>query len=296
MAPSVFEEGNKYAFFPSIGVGWNVHREPFLAGSDLISRLKLRASLGEVGEQGVPIYNSISSFNNVNAYFNENLVSGVLIGSLPSRNLTWETTRQIDVGIELGLWQDRIFVEAEYYRKTTEDLLLNRDLPGTAGGQQLQNVGSIRNQGIELSVRSFNLTRGDFSWETQLTLSANRNKVLDLGGDDFINLRNPTQQAGAGLRLIPGQPAPVFLGAIYLGTYRDRETIVADGAEGRAFIGSPRYQDQDGNGVINDLDYVVIGNPQPDFYGGIRNSFRYKEVSLDIFFQGSYGNDGCSTA
>lgn len=292
---SVFEDVNKYAFFPSIGVAWNIHREAFLEGSD-ISRLKLRASFGEVGEQGVPIYNSVASFSNVNAYFNENLVNGVQIGSLPSRNLTWETTRQFDVGVEVGLWQDRVFIEAEYYRKTTEDLLLNRDLPGTAGGQQLQNVGSIQNQGVEFSLRSFNVNSGDFTWETQVTISGNRNKVLDLGGDEFINLRNPTQQSGGGLRLIPGQPAPVFIGAIYLGTYRDQETIVADGAEGRAFIGSPRYQDQDGNGVINDLDFVVIGNPQPDFYGGIRNSFRYRDVSLDIFFQGAYGNDGFNAA
>jgi len=289
---SVFEEGNKYAFFPSVGLAWNVHSEDFLSGSGLISRLKLRASLGEVGEQGVPIYNSIARFSNVSAYFNESLVNGVLIGSLPSRDLTWETTRQIDVGVELGLWQDRLFMEVDYYRKTTEDLLLNRDLPGTAGNRQLQNIGSIRNQGIEVAIRSFNISNGDFSWETQLTLSANRNKVLDLGGDEFINLRQPNGQAGAGVRLIPGQPAPVFVGAIYLGTYKDRETIVADGAEGRAFLGSPRYLDRDGNGVINDLDYVIIGNPQADLFGGIRNSFNYKGLSLDVFFQGSYGNDG----
>ncbi|MCP9236689.1 TonB-dependent receptor [Lewinella sp. JB7] len=289
---SVFEDGNKYAFFPSVGVAWNVHSEPFLSESNVVSRLKIRGSFGEVGEQGVPIYNSIARFNNVNAYFNETLVNGVLIGSLPSRNLTWETTQQLDLGFELGLWQDRIFLEADYYRKTTEDLLLNRDLPGTAGGSQLQNVGSIRNEGVEFSLRSFNISNGDFSWETQLTVSANRNEVLDLGGDEFINLRQPTNQGGSGVRLIPGQPAPVFVGAVYLGTYKDKETIVADGFEGRAFIGGPRYLDQDGNGVINDLDYVVIGNPQPDFYGGIRNTFSYKDFSLDIFFQGSYGNEG----
>ncbi|NJB86053.1 TonB-linked SusC/RagA family outer membrane protein [Lewinella marina] len=289
---SVFEPGNKYAFFPSVGAAWNVHNEDFLSESNLVSRLKIRGSFGEVGEQGVPIYNSIARFNNVNAYFNETLVNGVLIGSLPSRNLTWETTRQFDLGFELGLWEDRVFVEADYYNKTTEDLLLNRDLPGTAGGSQLQNVGSIRNRGVELAVRSFNVSNRNFSWETQLSLSANRNEVLDLGGDEFINLRQPTNQGGAGIRLIPGQPAPVYVGAVYLGTYKDAETIAADGFEGRAFIGGPRYLDQDGNGVINDLDYVVIGNPQPDFYGGIRNTFQFNDLTLDVFFQGSYGNDG----
>ena len=289
---SVFEEGNKYAFFPSVGLAWNVHNEAFLADSRLISRLKLRTSIGEVGEQGVPVYNSIARFNNVNAYFNETLVNGVLIGQLPSRNLTWETTRQIDLGMELGLWEDRVFVELDLYRKTTEDLLLNRDLPGTAGGSQLQNVGSIRNEGIEVAIRSFNINRGKFKWETELTLSSNRNEVLDLGGDDFIDLRNPTQQAGPGVRLIPGQPAPVFIGAVYLGTYKDRETIVADGAEGRAFLGSPRYLDVDGNGVINQQDYLILGNPQPDFFGGLRNAFTYGSLSLEVFLQYSYGNEG----
>lgn len=288
---SVFETGNKYAFFPSVGVAWNAHRESFLTGSDLISRLKLKASLGEVGEQGVSPYNSIASFNNQNTYFNENLANAVIIGSLPSRNLTWETTRQLDLGLELGLWQDRVFVEFDYYRKTTEDLLLNRDLPGTAGGSQLQNVGSIQNQGIELAIRSFNVSKPGFTWETQLTLSRNSNEVLELGGDDFINLRQPTNQGGSGVRLIPGQPAPVFVGAIYLGTYRTAEEIEADGLTGRAFIGGPRYQDMDENGVINDEDFVIIGNPQPDVYGGIRNTFTMGNFNLDIFFQGALGND-----
>ncbi|TXF88050.1 TonB-dependent receptor [Neolewinella aurantiaca] len=288
---SVFETGNKYAFFPSVGAAWNAHREPFLVNSRLVSRLKLKASLGEVGEQGVNPYNSVASFNNQNAYFNETLLNAVIIGSLPSRDLTWETTRQLDLGLELGLWQDRIFFEFDYYRKTTEDLLLARDLPGTAGGSQLQNVGSIRNEGIEIALRSFNVSKSNFTWETQLTLSTNQNEVLELGGDDFIDLRQPTNQGGSGVRLIPGQPAPVFVGAVYLGTYRSAEEIEADGQTGRAFIGSPRYEDMDGNGVINEEDFVVIGSPQPDLYGGIRNTFTMGNFNLDIFFQGSLGND-----
>lgn len=288
---SVFEDGNKYSFFPSIGAAWNVHNEDFLANAKVVSRLKVRASIGEVGEQGVPIYNSIARFNNVNAYFNETLVNGVLIGALPSKDLSWETTRQLDLGIEMGLWQDRLTVELDLYKKTTEDLLLQRDLPNTAGGSQLQNIGSIENKGLELNIRSYNVTTPNFSWETQLTLSANRNKVLDLGGDEFINLRQPTNQGGNGTRLIPGYPVPVFVGATYLGTYKDTETIVADGREGVSFLGSPRYEDLDGNGVINDEDYVVIGNPQPDFYGGIRNTFSFKNFTVDIFLQGTYGND-----
>ncbi len=288
---SVFEDGNKYSFFPSVGAAWNLHNETFMESLEAVSRLKIRASVGEVGEQGVPIYNSIARFNNVNAYFNETLVNGVLIGALPSKDLSWETTRQIDLGVELGLWEDRLTVELDVYHKKTEDLLLQRDLPNTAGGSQLQNVGAIENKGLELGIRSFNISNGKFSWQTQLTLSANRNEVLDLGGDEFINLRQPTNQGGNGTRLVPGYPVPVFVGAVYLGTYKNSEDIVADGREGVSFLGSPRYVDMDGNGVINAEDYVVIGNPQPDFYGGIRNTFSFKNFTLDIFLQGTYGND-----
>ncbi len=288
---SVFEEGNKYGFFPSVGVAWNLHNESFFANQNLISRLKFRASYGEVGEQGVGIYNSIAKFNNVNAYFNETLVNGVLIGALPSKDLSWETTRQVDIGFEVGLLNDRFSLELDYYDKQTVDLLLNRELPNTAGGSQLQNIGEVQNRGFELSLRSFNISRSSFTWETQLTVSANRNKVLDLGGDEFINLRQPTNQGGPGTRLIVGETMPVFIGATYLGTYRSTEDIVADGREGLSFLGSPRYVDVDGNGVINDLDYTVIGSPQPDFYGGIRNVIRYKDFTLDIYLQGTYGNE-----
>ncbi|GLR17166.1 SusC/RagA family TonB-linked outer membrane protein [Portibacter lacus] len=288
---SVFEDGNKYAFFPSVGFAWNIHEESFLSGNNAINRLKFRGSIGQVGQQGVGVYNSIAKFNNTNTYFNETLVNGVLIGSLPSKDLSWETTEQIDLGLELGLFQDRIIMELDWYQKTTKDLLLSKPLPNTAGGTQLQNIGSIQNRGLEFSLRSFNLAKGDFKWESQLTLSGNRNVVLELGGDEFINLRQPTNQGGNGVRLIPGYGVPVFVGATYLGTYKTTAEIDEDGTKGKSFLGSPRYVDVDGNGVINSEDFVVIGSPEPTFYGGFRNTFSYKGLSLDVFLQGVYGND-----
>lgn len=288
---SVFEDGNKYAFFPSLGFAWNIHEEAFLDQLDIINRLKFRGSIGQVGQQGVGVYNSIATFNNTNTYFNESIANAVLIGSLPSRDLSWETTEQIDLGLEVGILQDRFLVEIDWYQKVTKDLLLSKPLPNTAGGTQLQNIGSIRNRGLEFSLRSFNISQGDLRWETQLTVSGNRNIILELGGDEFINLRQPTNQGGSGVRLVPGYSVPVFVGATYLGTYKTQEEIDADGTNGRSFLGGPRYEDLDGNGVINDEDFVIIGNPQPDFYGGLRNTISYKGLSLDIFLQGTYGNE-----
>lgn len=288
---SVFEEGNKYAFFPSVGLAWNADKEEFFENIDAVSLLKIRGSYGIVGEQGVSAYNSLATFDNTSTYFNTTLVSGVLIGDLPSSDLTWETTKQWDFGLEVGFLNNRFSGEIDLYKKTTEDLLLSRDLPGTAGGTQLQNVGSIENKGFEFSVTSVNISKPSFSWETTLTISGNRNKVLDLGGDDYINLSNPFNQGGNALRLIPGEAAPVFIGARYLGTYKTRDEIIEDGRFGQSFLGGPRYEDLDGNSAINDEDKVVVGSPQPDFYGGLRNTVNYKGFSFDCFFQFSYGNE-----
>jgi TonB-linked SusC/RagA family outer membrane protein len=287
---SVFEAGSKYAFFPSVGLAWNVDKENFMADISTISMLKVRSSYGIVGEQGVSPYNSLAKFNNSATYFNETLVPAVLIGGLPSKDLTWETTKQFDLGIEIGILNNRYSFEADFYKKTTEDLLLARDLPGTAGGTQLQNVGSIQNKGMEVKINSVNISRRNFSWETTLTVSANRNKVLDLGGDEYINLSNPFNQGGQASRAIVGETMPSFIGATYLGTYKTQQEIIDDGRVGVSFLGGPRYVDLDGNSVINDEDKIVIGSPEPDFYGGLNNTLNYKGFSFGMFFQFSYGN------
>jgi TonB-linked SusC/RagA family outer membrane protein len=288
---SVFETGKKYAFFPSVGMAWNADKEGFIEDIDAISMLKVRGSYGTVGEQGVGTYNSLAKFNSSQTYFNETLVPAVLIGGLPSKDLTWESTTQIDLGLEVGFLNNRFSLETDFYKKITEDLLLAKDLPGTAGGTQLQNVGSVENKGVEVSINSVNISKRDFSWETTLTISANRSKVLELGGEEYINLDQAGQQAGAGMRLIPGEIFPAFVGATYLGTYKTEQEIIDDGRVGVSFLGGPRYIDLDGNSVINDEDKIVIGSPQPDFYGGLRNTLNYKGITFDAFFQFSYGND-----
>ena len=287
---SVFESGNKYAFFPSVGAAWNIHKESFMANVDAISSLKVRGSFGIVGEQGVGEYNSLARLNNTGTYFNETLVPGVKLGRLPSQDLKWEKTRQLDLGIEVSFLKNRFTLELDWYKKVTEDLLLSRELPETAGGTQLQNVGSIGNKGFELQINSANISKKDFSWETTLTISANRNKVLDLGGVDFINLTTPGD-IGAGLRAIVGETMPTFVGSTYLGTYKTQQEIIDDDRVGRSFIGGPRFEDLDGNGQINDLDVVPIGSPQPDFYGGLNNTITYKGFSFGMFWQFSSGNE-----
>ncbi len=289
---SVFETGNKYAFFPSVGVAWNVDEENFIADSKVINRFKVRGSYGIVGEQGVDAYNSIATYANTTTVFNGSLVNGVLVGEVPSSGLTWETTKQLDLGLELALFDHRLTFEADYYKKTTEDLLLSVALSGQVGANstsQLQNLGSVENSGFEFSVNTINVQNENFTWESNLSISSNKSEILELDGQEYISLQSTGNQGGNSARLIVGEALPTFVGARYLGTYKTADEIIADGREGRSFIGGPRYEDVNGDSNINDEDFVVLGSPVPEFYGGFRNTFTYKNLSLDLFFHGSYG-------
>nr|WP_299346293.1 TonB-dependent receptor [Allomuricauda sp.] len=286
---SVFEDGNKYSFFPSVGVAWNVDEENFMTDLEAINRLKFRGSYGIVGEQGVSPYNSFNLFDPEFNYFNEVLVPAVILDDPATNDLTWETTKQLDLGLEIGLLNNRISIEAGYYKRTTEDLLLFRDLPNTAGNRVLENVGSVENRGFEFLLDTRNISNDNFSWNTTFTLTSNDSEVLDIGDEEFIDIQSTGNQGGPSARLIPGEAFPAFVGAEYLGTYKDPQEIIDDNAVGRAFLGSPRYRDVNEDGTINQEDFSVIGSPQPDFFGGLRNTFSWKGLNLDVFFQYSFG-------
>ncbi|MBT9188795.1 SusC/RagA family TonB-linked outer membrane protein [Zobellia russellii] len=289
---SVFETGNKYAFFPSIGAAWNVDEEEFMADSNVIDRFKLRGSYGIVGEQGVAAYNSLATYSNTTTVFNGSLINGVVVGDVPSSGLSWETTKQLDLGLELGFFNHRISFEADYYNKTTDDLLLAVALSGQVGANsttQLQNLGSVRNSGFEFGLNTVNVENENFQWESNLSISSNKSEILELDGQEYISLQSTGNQGGNSARLIVGEALPTFVGAKYLGTYKSADEIIADGREGRSFIGGPRYEDLNGDSNINDEDFVVLGSPIPEFYGGFRNTFTYKDLTLDVFFHGSYG-------
>ena len=289
---SVFEPGNKYAFFPAVSAAWNIDEESFMDNVNFINRLKIRTGYGEFGEQGVPVNNSFDIFNPVFNYFNENLLPGVILDRPASDGLTWETTGAFDVGLEVGLFNNRVNFEAGFYRKVTRDLLLNKDISAIGSNLPiLDNVGSVQNQGFEFGLNTVNISNEDFQWTSSLNISFNRSEVLELADEDFIPLQSTGNQGGSSAALVVGQPFPVFVGAQYLGTYQDPQQIIDDGREGVSFLGSPRFTDLDGNGVINNQDAFILGSPEPDFFGGFRNTFTYKGITLDVFFHGSYGGE-----
>lgn len=289
---SRFAPGNKYSFFPSAAFAWRLIEEDFIQSMDLFSNLKLRASYGLSGSQAIDSYRTLAVLNAANTAFGNTIKPGVILGRPENPDLQWETTRQLDVGLEMGFFNNRLAVELDYYQKTTEDLLLNAQLPRQTGFvSKLQNIGQVENKGLELMINSINVTGGDLKWSTTLTISGNRNKVVDLGGVDFINLVTPAQQGGTGARLIVGESVPVFTGVNYLGTWKSQEEIDAAGLGGNHDVGGPRFEDTNGDGEVNEDDFIVLGNPQPDFYFGIGNTITYKNFELDFFFQGTQGNE-----
>ena len=284
---------NQYAFFPSAAFAWRMGDEEFFRNLNVFDELKLRTSFGRSGSQAIDSYSTLAVLNPGTVIFNGSQAIGVRRDRPANPDLRWETTSQFDIGLEAGFFGNRLFVEVDYYYKKTVDLLLNREIPRQTGfSQRLENIGSLQNQGIELLVRSVNLDRNDFKWSTTLTLSGNRSRVLDLGGVDEINIHF-LDQGGPAARLIVGEPVGVFTGLEYLGTWQSQEELNQFRYSGlRAVVGGPRFNDTNGDGMIsfND-DFEIIGNPEPVLFGGINNSIQWKNFSLDIFLQGTFGND-----
>lgn len=290
---SRFAEGNKYGFFPSGAIAWKLSEEPFIQNLNIFDALKLRASYGISGSQAIPSFRTLALLNNSNTTFNGTEQAGVTLGRPANPDLTWETTEQLDIGLEAGFLKGRLTFELDFYRKETRDLLLNVQIPRQTGFvSQLQNLGELRNTGLELLVNGINIAKPEFTWSTTLTMSGNRNEVLDLGGVDLIDIVDPsaTGQGGIGSRLIVGEPAPVFVGVPYLGTWKSQEEIDASG-QVEQDVGGPRFGDTNNDGQITEDDFIIIGNPQPDFIYGLQNVLTWKNLSLNFFFQGTVGND-----
>lgn len=283
---------NAYAFFPSAAFAWKLSQEPFIQNLNVFDNLKLRTSYGSAGKESIGPYNTLAVLNSNTVIFNNQQAIGIVTGRPENAELKWETTDQFDIGLEMGFFGGRLNMEFDYYYKKTRDLLLERLIPRVTGfTTKLENIGAVSNQGMEFMLNSVNVNKGNFQWETTFTLAGNRSKVLDLGGVDEIVIYS-LEQGGPGAKLIVGEPVGVFTGVQYLGTYKSEAEIDADGNLGtRQVIGGPRFNDTNGDGTLNNDDHEILGNPEPLFYGGINNMIRYKNFSLELFFQGTYGND-----
>lgn len=291
---SKFGEGNKYGFFPSIALSWRISDEAFLTHSSLISDLKLRTSYGLVGNEGIPAYRSLGLLEVTEAYFGEKeIAKGVGPSTLENKKLRWETTGQLDIGLDLGLFDNRISVTTDAYMKETTDLLLNAPVPYVSGfAFAYTNIGTLINQGLEFSVNSFN-TVNEFQWKTNFTIGFNRNEITKLTGQDDEGLVGQNILGINGwTRITEGQPIGTFYGYESEGIIQlDEKRYIPAFLNYDPKYGDRKYVDQDDNGILDEADKIILGNANPDFSFGMGNSFEYKGFSLNIFLQGVYGNE-----
>ncbi len=285
---------NRWGYFPSIGLSWNVSQEDFFKSLEpTFSSLKLRLSAGKTGNSEVPPYSSLAALTPTNYYFNSALVTGIAPVQIANPDLKWETTTQYDAGVDAGFFKNRINVVFDAYYKKTSDLLLYVPFPLYTGyASSLQNVGSVENKGFEFSINSNNIQSKDFSWNTTLVFASNKNNILSLGeGTDFYFPLAPTGYVSPVIVKV-GLPVGTFWGYNTDGliTQEDVDKGIPILAGVPQKVGDRKYVDTNGDGVVNASDRHDLGSAQPDFTFGLSNTISYKGFDLSFLFQGSYGN------
>ncbi|CAH1001859.1 TonB-dependent receptor P3 [Neolewinella maritima] len=295
---SRFAENEKWGYFPSAAIGWRVSEESFLSDNPVINNLKLRFSIGETGSQSIGSYQSLARYGTETYGVGGIETLAFVPASVANPNLRWETTRQLNFGVDLGLFDNRLEFIFDYFKKTTVDLLQSIQIPSQSGfGGALVNFGSIENRGVELAVNAYPVTGSNFTWSTGINFTTYKTEVIELGGDEEIFGPGLGQNLfGNGHIFRPGLEYGVFWGLNAIGLIQETD-FDAEGNPTFATrnndtgLGHWKFEDLDGNGIINNDDRTFIGNPNPDFLFGWNNDFSYKNLSLNIFIQGSIGND-----
>ncbi|MDR1370661.1 MAG: TonB-dependent receptor [Dysgonamonadaceae bacterium] len=282
---SRFGSKNKWGTFPSVSVGYRVSEESFMKPVTFISNLKLRISYGESGNNLIGNYAHIGLLGSSNYVDNNAILPGLVTSSMSNDALTWEKSKQVNLGLDLGLFNDRISLVADFYRDYKTDLLLAVQLPAASGfGSSTQNIGEIENKGVEIGLNTENILSKDFQWSTNFNISANRNEVKKLAteGARITNSVYITQV---------GEPISSFYLMNVLGVFQN-EADVKSGhplQHPQTQPGDLKFEDVDGNGTITSNDKKIVGSPWPDFIWGLGNVFRYKNLSLSAYITGSQG-------
>ncbi|WP_291965152.1 SusC/RagA family TonB-linked outer membrane protein [Maribacter sp.] len=293
---SNFSKNNKYAFFPSGALGWRISNEQFLKDSETISNLKLRASYGVTGNPAISPYQSLANFESIYSNVGDQVVNAVVPEQLANPNLKWETSYQTNLGLDLGLINDRIGLTLDFYTIDTKDLILGDssapEYIGFANLTSLRNIGEINNKGFEITLNTKNIVKENFSWSTDFNWSRNRNEVVALvdGQDIFLDSSPGSFLQDETHLLREGEPVGVFWGYEYRGVNQGTPEPGTAGYP-NAVAGDELFSDLNDDGVIDGDDRKIIGDPNPDWQAGLNNSFRYKDFDLNVFFQASVGGD-----
>ncbi|RFS18920.1 TonB-dependent receptor [Chitinophaga silvatica] len=290
---SRFGPDNRWGTFPSVALGWRVSQEEFMKSSKLISDLKIRVSYGFSGNFNIGNYSYMSNIGTSDYVLGGGLAGGRVMNSLGNPNLGWEKMKELNIGIDVGLWKDRVYLTADIYKRNTQDLLLNVEIPQSSGfGTVTMNKGDMENRGLEIGISSRNIETKSLTWTTNFNISFNRNKVLALGKDNApIYSGNSSEGNPTNVSMV-GKPLAMLFGYVFDGIYQNQGEVDKGPAFPGAIPGNIRYKDISGNGVINPReDFDIIGNPYPKYNWGLTNTLTYKKFDLRVLVVGSMGAD-----
>ncbi len=292
---SRFGTNNKWGFFPSGAIAWRVSNESFMENISTVSDLKIRASVGITGNTEIGIGQSLSrlsSTSNTILGISEGQNIGFVPANLANPDLKWERTTQYDLGLDVGLFANRLTFTADYYVKETNDLLAQVPLPGSSGfNTSLQNIGQVRNNGVELSVTGI-LSDRSFQWSVSANIARNRNEVISLAnGSEFFagSFEAPITEPMHIIR--EGEPLASFYGYVEDGLFSNQADVDNHATQANAVPGGIKIRDLNNDGEINDDDKRILGNPYPDFNYGFTSTMEFKGFDLSIFIQGDQGRD-----
>lgn len=305
---TVFSNKNKWGFFPSFSAAWRVSEEAFMKDVEWVSNFKVRLGWGIVGNDRISNYLSMDLYEANKYGIGNNTVTVLTPKQLKNANLKWEGASSVNLGVDLGFFDNRLNVTADFFIKDTKDLLLAQSLAHVTGfDSQMQNIGKIQNKGIELSFNSTNIQTRNFTWQTNFNISFIKNTLKGLasgvesmyarsGFDSNFTAYDYIATVGQSLGLIYGYEFDGIYQSSDFYTTPDNQLILKEGITNNARYGTVKpgvvkYKDQNGDGIITTNDRTVIGNAMPKWYGGITNTFNYKGIDFSFMFQFNYGND-----
>lgn len=289
---SKFGPNNKWATFPSVAVGWRLINEPFVkntAFADLFDEFKFRVSYGITGNSQIPVYRSVSGLVPYNYVFGGDFTAGYGPNRIPNASLKWESTAMFNAGIDLVLLENRLSFTADVFSNRTDDLLLDVSIPQSTGFNSVMlNSGSLTNKGVEFSATYQMANKSTFFWDVSGNISFLKNRIDNLGLSTPFFTNSTSGHLGVlGSWVEAGYPIGVWRGYRYTGLFQSD----AEGENYSALAGYPMYEDVDGNGTYTADDFVVIGDPNPDFTWGLNSSVRFKDFDFSLLIRGVHGND-----
>ncbi|WP_207424028.1 SusC/RagA family TonB-linked outer membrane protein [Desertivirga brevis] len=288
---SQFGYNTKWGIFPSVSAGWRIAEEPFMKSVSQISDLKLRASWGKTGNNSIGDYDAISILGFNNYTFNSTNAPGQAPSRITNPELSWEKSETFDVGVDFGLFSNRLTGSFDYYRKLNRDFLFRVPILRTTGfNTLLDNAGKVSHKGWELELTSRNVAAKNFKWNTTINFSHNENKLLELpNGQSQLLIPSAFDISHSILKV--GEPIYSIYVVKQIGILTQEDIGNNVARFGSQTVGDPKYFDADGNGTIDANDRMIVGNPNPDYTWGITNTFRYKKFDLNFLVQGQWGGE-----